>query len=132
MLVASIRSPSFPCSHPGRPQVLPSEKSRSVNLGPRSEFLLLLPNVFADGIATVPVGDDARFVAPTRRIHNLLQPPTSVSEFGRQAIAERFMKQALDRLIVRNAFVQTGTGTARANANARILRKWPAQVRRRR
>jgi len=51
MLVASIRSCSFPCSHPGTPQVLPSEKSISVNLGPRSEFLLLLPNVFWAGIA---------------------------------------------------------------------------------
>src|SRR5713101_5464519 len=50
-LVASIRSCSLPCSHPGRPQVLASEKSTSVNLGPRSEFLLLLPKVRGAGVA---------------------------------------------------------------------------------
>ena len=84
------------------------------------------------GIVRVLVEHAAELVAPAGRVHIILQPRPCVSEFGRQAIAERFMKQALDRLIVRNAFVQTGTGTARANANARILRKWPAQVRRRR
>src|SRR5713101_8657526 len=50
-LIASIRSCSLPCSHPGRPQLLASEKSRSVNLGPRSEFLLLLPKVLVAGVA---------------------------------------------------------------------------------
>src|SRR5438128_12123297 len=50
-LIASIRSCSLPCPHPGRPQVLASEKSTSVNLGPRSEFLLLLPKVLVAGVA---------------------------------------------------------------------------------
>src|SRR5438445_7386899 len=50
-LIASIRSCSLPCSHPGSPQVLPSEKSTSVNFGPRSEFLGLLPKVLVAGTA---------------------------------------------------------------------------------
>src|SRR5439155_25657108 len=50
-LIASIRSCSLPCSHPGRPQVLASEKSTSVNLGARSEFRLLLPKVLIAVVA---------------------------------------------------------------------------------
>lgn len=51
MLVASNRSWSLACSHRGRPQLLAREKSKSVNLGPRSEFLGLLPNEFTGGAA---------------------------------------------------------------------------------
>src|SRR5260370_27026223 len=50
-LIASIRSCSLPCSHPGIPKLLPSEKSTSVRSGPRSVFLLLLPKVLVAGTA---------------------------------------------------------------------------------
>jgi hypothetical protein len=50
-LTASIRSCSLPCSQRGIPQVLAIDKSTSVRLGPRSEFLLLLPKVLVVGTA---------------------------------------------------------------------------------
>lgn len=51
MFSASIRSCTLPDSHPGIPQLLANEKSKFDRSGPRSEFLGLVPKVFAAGAA---------------------------------------------------------------------------------